>query len=402
MHDFFQLRQQRHQKKMMKYMRYVLNDHFVLVCLFLVGGLAFYYSNLLKQLPPDFPWSLPIVGVIWWVILPFGKLATLVEPADMTFLLPKEKEMGSYLSRGLRHSLAFPFVVELLICGVLLPLVVLAKQVSFVSFFFYLLMLWGLKLGNLRIQRLGCYQETREQTQRLTVLWFCVSGVIIFASLYGTAWLGTILAIAAAFGFNSITQEKDRLLDWSKMIDQENARLHRIYQFINLFTDVPEVEAKVRRRKYLDGLLARIRFKQENTYLYLFARRALRGAEFGGLFFRLLIVGGVLLLSLNDFRFIVGVSLLFIYLIGFQMIPLYSQFDYISATQLYPVSKKFKKTALQRLMVTLLFAAAIIFTLCSMVHLSIVGSFALLVLLLGEIGLFAWFYLPTRIKKMED
>ena len=84
------------------------------------------------------------------------------------------------------------------------------------------------------------------------------------------------------------------------------------------------------------------------------------------------------------------------------MIPLYSQFDYISATQLYPVSKKFKKTALQRLMVTLLFAAAIIFTLCSMVHLSIVGSFALLVLLLGEIGLFAWFYLPTRIKKMED
>ncbi|MDU6522745.1 MAG: ABC transporter permease, partial [Enterococcus sp.] len=77
MRDFFQLRSQRHQKKMMKYMRYVLNDHFVLVCLFLVGGLAFYYSNLLKQLPPDFPWSLPIVGLVWWLILPFGKLATL-------------------------------------------------------------------------------------------------------------------------------------------------------------------------------------------------------------------------------------------------------------------------------------------------------------------------------------
>ena len=33
MHDFFLLRRQRYQKKMMKYMRYVLNDHFVLVCL---------------------------------------------------------------------------------------------------------------------------------------------------------------------------------------------------------------------------------------------------------------------------------------------------------------------------------------------------------------------------------
>ncbi|MGG5369826.1 ABC transporter permease [Enterococcus sp. AZ196] len=401
MHDFFLLRRQRHQKKMMKYMRYVLNDHFVLVCLFLVGGLAFYYSNLLKQLPPDFPWSLPIVGVIWWFALPFGKLATLVEPADMAFLLPKEKEMGDYLSRGLRHSLAFPFVVELLICGALLPLVVLAKQISFTNFFFYLIMLWGLKFSHLRLQRLACYQKTQEQTQRLLVLWFIVSGAILFVSLYSTAWIGTVLSLVATFAFISLTQERKRLLDWSKMIDRENARLHRIYQFINLFTDVPEVEAKVRRRKYLDGLLAKISFKQENTYLYLFARGALRGAEFGGLFFRLLIVGGVLLFSLNDFRFVTGVSLLFVYLIGFQMIPLYNQFDYISSTQLYPVPTKYKRAALQRLMVILLFAAAIIFTLCSLVHLSIVESMLLLVLLLIEIGLFAWFYLPARIKKME-
>ena len=401
MHDFFLLRRQRHQKKMMKYMRYVLNDHFVLVCLFLVGGLAFYYSNLLKQLPPDFPWSLPIVAVAWWFILPFGKLATLVEPADMTFLLPKEKEMGSYLSRGVRHSLAFPFAVELLVCGALLPLVVLAKQISFINFFFYLFMLWGLKYSHLRLQRLACYQKTYEQARRLFLLWFIASGVIIFVSLYVTAWVGTVLAFVLTFGFLSLTQEKERLLDWSKMIDRENARLHRIYQFINLFTDVPEVEAKVHRRKYLDFLLARISSKQENTYLYLFARGALRGAEFGGLFFRLLIVGSVLLFSLNDFRFIIGISALFIYLIGFQMIPLYNQFDYISAVQLYPVQMKYKKTALQRLMVMLLFGAALLFALCSLVHLSVVESLVLLVLLLIEIGLFAWLYLPVRIKKME-
>ena len=110
MHDFFLLRRQRHQKKMMKYMRYVLNDHFVLVCLFLVGGLAFYYSNLLKQLPPDFPWSLPIVEVVWWLVLPFGRLATLVEPADMTFLLPKEKEMGKYLKRLINCNAVRTFI----------------------------------------------------------------------------------------------------------------------------------------------------------------------------------------------------------------------------------------------------------------------------------------------------
>ncbi|MCC9085083.1 ABC transporter permease [Enterococcus faecium] len=42
MSSFFQKRLARHQKKMMKYMRYVLNDHFVLVCLFLIGGVGLY------------------------------------------------------------------------------------------------------------------------------------------------------------------------------------------------------------------------------------------------------------------------------------------------------------------------------------------------------------------------
>ena len=108
MHDF-SIKAATPSEKMMKYMRYVLNDHLFWCCLFLVGGLAFYYSNLLKQLPTDFPWSLPIVGIIWWFILPFGKLATLVEPADMTFLLPKKRKWGTiyravYVIQSLFHS----------------------------------------------------------------------------------------------------------------------------------------------------------------------------------------------------------------------------------------------------------------------------------------------------------
>ena len=54
MNNFFQLRLAKHQKKMMKYLRYVLNDHFVLVCLFLFGGVGFYYSNWLKTLTTPF------------------------------------------------------------------------------------------------------------------------------------------------------------------------------------------------------------------------------------------------------------------------------------------------------------------------------------------------------------
>lgn len=51
MSGFFGIRLARHLKKMMKYMRYVFNDHFILVCVFLLGGLGFYYSQVLKTLP---------------------------------------------------------------------------------------------------------------------------------------------------------------------------------------------------------------------------------------------------------------------------------------------------------------------------------------------------------------
>ena len=88
MSSFFQKRLARHQKKMMKYMRYVLNDHFVLVCLFLIGGVGLYYSNWLKTLQPPFAIGGLIISVFWMLCLFVGKMATFAEAADIVFLLP--------------------------------------------------------------------------------------------------------------------------------------------------------------------------------------------------------------------------------------------------------------------------------------------------------------------------
>ncbi|UJF15187.1 ABC transporter permease [Jeotgalibaca sp. MA1X17-3] len=41
-------------KKMSRYMKYIFNDHFVIVMFFLLGALAFQYSELLKTLPTEF------------------------------------------------------------------------------------------------------------------------------------------------------------------------------------------------------------------------------------------------------------------------------------------------------------------------------------------------------------
>ena len=141
------------------------------------------------------------------------------------------------------------------------------------------------------------------------------------------------------------------------MIQLESNRLQRIYRFINLFTDVPQVAASVKRRKYLDGLLTKIPKDQGHTYLYLYARRMLRGSEFSGLYLRLVVIGGLLLYFVNEIWFSVGLGALFLYLIGFQLVPLYNQFQYVVMTQLYPVPSQQKTKALRQLLLVLLLVA---------------------------------------------
>ena len=52
------------------------------------------------------------------------------------------------------------------------------------------------------------------------------------------------------------------------MVHVEEQRLHQIYQFINLFTDVPEITAKVKRRRYLDPILTHIK-RESKTLIFI-------------------------------------------------------------------------------------------------------------------------------------
>ena len=62
-------------------------------------------------------------------------------------------------------------------------------------------------------------------------------------------------------------KQQEKGLDWEKMVHVEEHRLHQIYQFINLFTDVPEITAKIKRRRYLDPILTHIKENQKHLSL---------------------------------------------------------------------------------------------------------------------------------------
>lgn len=404
MSGFFGIRLARHLKKMMKYMRYVFNDHFILVCVFLLGGLGFYYSQVLKTLPVNFVWGRPIVVVLWLSLLKIGRIVTLAEEADKVFILPKEPEMDAYLNRGIRYSIWLPLVVLFLISGMSMPLVVVSTGWAFSTFIYFIVMLGILKISHLRLQKYELYQISSSERYQWFGFWVVTSLLAIGLSLYILPWVGLLVAIAQVVLFYIVLKKKEQAvsLNWEIMVQKEKNRMYRIYQFIHLFTDVPEISSSVKRRKVLDPLLSKIKKTSQNTYLYLYARSFLRGSEYSGLFIRLVLVGGIILFFLKDFWISMSVSVLFVYLIGFQLIPIYAQFDYMVMTRLYPVSDGQKKQAVSKLMTVLLFVAAMLFSIFVLIALPDFKEGLLVVgALVVEVILFTKFYVPYRLKKME-
>lgn len=402
MKELFATRLKQHQKQMMRYLRYVFNDHFVLACTFLLGGVGLYYSDFVKTLPANFLPGKVVILIVLVGLLHVGTFVSLTKPADQVFLLPKEVQMQDFLNRAFRYSLWFPFAVLVLGAGFLMPLYVVSTQQSYWAFFPLVLLLWSLKVAFLYLRR---YQLVQNPwlASRCYPLWLVTSGAMLAVALWFSPWLGLIGSVLLALVYRELLLKRVKQpLAWDKMIATENRRLQRIYRFINLFTDVPQIATSVKRRKYLDGILALIPKDQGHSYLYLFSHRLLRGSDFGGLYARLLVLGSLLLYFVAERWFSIGLGCLFLYLIGFQLAPLYNQFQYMVMTQLYPLPQKQKARALQQLIVGLLLFAGLVFTLVScfvypdwVERAWLLGSFSLFSLIFG------YLYLPRRLKKMQ-
>lgn len=90
-----------------RYLRYVFNDHFVLVLIFLLGFLMVQYSQLLKHFPANH-WPIMLVLVLFVLTLLFwGNIATYLEPADQQFLLVREKDIVALIQKAKRRALFF-------------------------------------------------------------------------------------------------------------------------------------------------------------------------------------------------------------------------------------------------------------------------------------------------------
>lgn len=399
MRALWQKRVQKHIQEQVKYLRLVFNDHFVIAIIFLLGALGYTYANAVKGLDPQAWWLKPVLSLVLLVAVSFGRLATLLKEADSVFLLPKESGLVTYLKSARLYSSWLPLIAMAFVTLLVAPLLLITKTVPAWHIAVALITLVIIKDRRFSIQLRQWYQA--DETQATKVLSLILDLAIIASQLY--QWLnlvGVLVALGLAYYQRQqlARVQKTQLFDWLAAVGAEDSRMGRIYRLYNLFTDVPGLSSQVKRRRYLDGLLKPITAKPANTYLYLYARGFLRGTEFSGLYIRLVVLGGIILCFSHIWWLSLALGLLLIYLVGFQLLPFYNQYDQIIFTHLYPVSTTKRIQAFSQLMRTLLLLQALLFSVILLVTLGMtiqvgLSVLALFVLVIG----FVQFYLPKRL-----
>ena len=402
--DIWKRRVTEHQKKMMKYLKYVLNDHFVIVCLFLLGALGYAYSEMLKSVSTDFAYGKVLAWIVFSSLIFIGNLATLIQPADSVFLLQKEAEMEGYFKKAKSYSLILPLIVIGFISAAVMPLLVATSSFAFSDWIVFFASMVLIKEVELDAQIVKIKQVEKKERNLTTLIVGILSIVSSFLGLYVHPFVGLAGALMSSVLWHARINHWLRVsrYQWEFLVQKESTRLKNIYQFINLFTDIPALKGTVKRRAYLDNIMGRMELKQDNTYLYLFSKALLRGTEYSGLVIRLSLIGlGVVALITYPILVIV-MSLLFLYLTGFQLIPLYYHYDDHLLSVLYPVEKKQKLKAMQKILFTLLVAQSGLFfiatslTMPFLTSLSVFGLNSLFSILFSQV------YFPARIKKLSN
>ncbi|XJZ28115.1 ABC transporter permease [Bacillota bacterium Lsc_1132] len=372
-----------------RYLRYIFNGHLVVVLLFLIGSAGYFYQNWIKGLEAGFPveW---IMAAIIGLFLTYSPVYNFLLEADQVFLLPLETKMKQYFYRSGLVSLGFQGYILLLVFALLMPMYAHVNNNGFRMFLPFLIVLIVIKAWNLAVSWRIHYDLDSAAQYWDRALRFLINGIFSYL-LFKQANLLFLITLAVIMFFYDRFLKVRMLkkgVKWDALIRQEEKRMNSFYRLANLFTDVPILKDTVKRRKWLDFLLKWIPFTQQQTYLFLFTRTFLRSGDYLGLFLRLTVIGSIALYFLSFGLVQILFALLFIYITGFQLLPLWMHHQNKLWVDLYPVQAHSKTKAFTFLLFFILASQAVLFA----VFIRLKGDWlAAGIELLVGIG-FCWFF----------
>jgi ABC-2 type transport system permease protein len=285
----------RFRREMMPYIRYMGQSGFPAFLSLVLIMAVISYTKLVVNPPADFP--IAEIGVL--VLTPFlcrSPLRTWLHPADVVYLMPREHQMGSYLSLSFKRSIKWSGVWAVIVFLLYSPLysAVSAGGASGAGIGAGNVGVWLLAFVCLVLKVInywGAWQERRMAWggYRLfsRVLRWLVTALVIggwMLAPLGQAVLINVLGLTILGVMHRYAAKSP--FPWERLIEEERGTRKRYYAFFSLFIDVPVLDNSIARRTYLTWLLRRIPYGQHNTFVYMYAASLLR-TEIGGILLRI-------------------------------------------------------------------------------------------------------------------
>lgn len=351
-------------KELSRYLRYIFNGHLMIVLIFLIGSLSFYYQQWVKTLDESFPVAV-IMAVILGVFLTYSPVYTFLLEADRVFLLPIESKLTKYFWRSGIVSFVLQAYILLMVLAAMMPMYVRVSGSTYKTFFYFVFLMLILKIWNLATRWRIQYYVERNVHRTDSFVRYCLNSVFLYLLFVSASEFLLIILFIIMLGlyYFFYHNSKKKGLKWEEIILLEQNRLTGFYRIANLFTDVPKFKDEVKRRKWLDWLAKNIVFQQNNTQLYLLTRTFLRSGDYLGLVIRLTVIGG---LVIYYWDFIYGqflFLLLFLYLTGFQLLPLKNHHQNVLWIDLYPIRNEQREKAFKKILTWVLMLQTIVFSL---------------------------------------
>ena len=322
--ELFDTRVRKYQKKSMKYMRYVLNDHFLIVLFFLFGFIMVQYSSWIQSIRVL---ELPLLGLLGALLASvpfFGGVATLLEPADGIFLSVVGQDFKAYLQKAIRRSWILPILVMLASTGIIFPIVAQAFGTNlsmFVKLFLLQVFFKDLLFRCTKYAYRGVLQFT--WMEKLGIYMIAVANFLGMFLWISEGWSIVLLVIPVLLSIfvEQYYGKAAFVYQFDKMIEMELERQQRIYRLFALFVDVPMLhKPHAHRRTYLDGVLKMLVGNQPSGHRYLVSRTVIRTSQYMSLLLQLAVVSFVVALFSQPYYWNFIVNALLMMLLGFQLV----------------------------------------------------------------------------------
>lgn len=395
---FYKKRLSSHIKELGRYLRYIFTGHTAIVMFFIISVAAYYYQQALVQLPENFPTAW-IIGISFGLLVSYSPVRTLLKEADLVFIIVAEDKMAAYFRNCLIYSFVIQLYVILLVVAGFGPLYFETyPERTGLTYLLTLLIVLFLKTANLLAN--WWMLKIRDKNTRTTdivvrallnifIFYFMIKGDLLFAGVTTILFFGLFL-------YANGLSKKQAGINWGLLIEKDQYRMQAFYQFANMFSDVPHLKARVKKRQWLVSMLTKnVPMSKQNTYPYLFRITFIRSGDYIAMYLRLIIIGGLFVYLIPNLWMKLAFTLLFLYLSTFQMMALYHHHRPILWLDIYPVDSSLRKQALVKLLYQVGFIQGTIYSLLFLID----GLFMGFAIAFVSAALFHFMFMNGYVKK---